>query len=209
MGFPLHQGTVEAGPRHLPLAPRPLRPRVGLHPRPLGRRRRGFDVDIDGDDVFVTAAPTATESPHLAAPVARRPRGGHLARDREVGARAARAGVEPAEIVRTGIDFGTRYRAAGWGAGLTVLVAMANLLPHLDPTSEPLALVHGLVVRRARHRDQPPRFPVAALATADVPTGPARRSGTGASSRPVRATRPSACSPPRSPKAATSHDVER
>ena len=27
-----------------------------------------------------------------------------------------------------GVDFGTRYRAAGWGSGLTVLTAMANVL---------------------------------------------------------------------------------
>jgi branched-chain amino acid transport system ATP-binding protein len=42
------------------------------------------------------------------------------------------AGVSPADIVHTGADFGTTYRGAGWGAGLTVLVAMANLFPHLD-----------------------------------------------------------------------------
>ena len=43
------------------------------------------------------------------------------------------AGVSPAEIVRTGVEFGAAYRNTGWGAGLTVLVAMANLLPHLHP----------------------------------------------------------------------------
>ena len=42
LGFPLHQGTVEAGLAHLPLAPRALRSRVGMHARPLGRRRAGL-----------------------------------------------------------------------------------------------------------------------------------------------------------------------
>src|SRR5439155_19371703 len=53
----------------------------------------------------------------------------------------------------------------GWGAGLTVLVAMANLLPHLRDEDRALALVHGLafVSRDTRHR--PPRFPVGALDT--------------------------------------------
>src|ERR1035441_3011803 len=42
------------------------------------------------------------------------------------------AGVPTAEIVRRGVLFGTTHRRPGWGAGLTVLVAMANLLPTLD-----------------------------------------------------------------------------
>src|SRR5205823_4323693 len=39
------------------------------------------------------------------------------------------AGEPPSAIVDVGVRFGTTYRGAGWGAGLTVLVAMANLLP--------------------------------------------------------------------------------
>src|SRR5205085_7891515 len=72
-------------------------------------------------------------------------------------------GVAPAEIVREGLDFGTRYRAGGWGAGLTVLVAMANLLPDLDPDDHALALVHGLAFVSRDTRNHPPRFPLATL----------------------------------------------
>src|SRR5439155_532605 len=54
------------------------------------------------------------------------------------------AGVPAETIVRTGVGFGTRYREAGWGAGLPVLTAMANVLPHLDPADRALALVAGL-----------------------------------------------------------------
>ncbi len=54
------------------------------------------------------------------------------------------AGTPVSDIVRTGVDFGTRYRDGGWGAGLTVLTAMANVAPHLDPADRALALVHGL-----------------------------------------------------------------
>ena len=66
-------------------------------------------------------------------------------------------GVTPEEIVRRGVAFGTRYREAGWGAGLTVLVAMANVLPALDPDDRALALVHGLafVARDTRGRPAP------------------------------------------------------
>jgi len=40
---------------------------------------------------------------------------------------------------RAGLAFGTRYREAGWGAGLTVLTCMRNVLHHLDPEDRPLA----------------------------------------------------------------------
>jgi hypothetical protein len=74
------------------------------------------------------------------------------------------AGVDPADVVRTGIAFGTTYRREGWGAGLTVLVAMANLLPHLDPADRPLALVHGLAFVSRDTRFHAPRFALAPLA---------------------------------------------
>src|SRR5207248_2136306 len=68
------------------------------------------------------------------------------------------AGVPVAEIMRTGVGFGTRYRQGGWGAGLTVLTAMANVLPRLDPADRSRALVAGLAFvsrdtrGRRRHR---------------------------------------------------------
>ncbi len=75
---------------------------------------------------------------------------------------------EPAEsIVRVGLDFGIANRAAGWGSGLTVLVAMANLLPHLDPSDRGLALVHGLAFVARDTRGRPPRFPLAPLGDGD------------------------------------------
>ena len=80
------------------------------------------------------------------------------------------AGVDPAEIVRAGIDFGTTYRDAGWGAGLTVLVAMANLLPDLGEDDRPLALVHGLAFVSRDTRNRPPRFrDRPAAGTTDIP----------------------------------------
>src|SRR5262245_51642547 len=54
-------------------------------------------------------------------------------------------GAEPQEIVRVGARFGARYRATGWGPGLSILTAMANILPALDADERPLALFHGLV----------------------------------------------------------------
>ena len=68
------------------------------------------------------------------------------------------AGVDPGDIVATGVRFGTRYRGQGWGTGLTVLVAMSNIVPFLDPTDRALTLVHGLVFVSNDTRGRPSRF---------------------------------------------------
>jgi nitrite reductase/ring-hydroxylating ferredoxin subunit len=72
-------------------------------------------------------------------------------------------GVSADAIVRRGVAFGTRHRSQGWGAGLTVLVAMANLLPHLDVSDRALALVHGLAFVSRDTVGRPDRFPLRPL----------------------------------------------
>src|SRR5439155_14559205 len=47
--------------------------------------------------------------------------------------------------------------------GLTVLTAMANVLPPLDPADRPRALVAGLAFVSRDTRGRPPRFPLAPL----------------------------------------------
>jgi nitrite reductase/ring-hydroxylating ferredoxin subunit len=79
------------------------------------------------------------------------------------------AGVPPAEILTIGSRFGARYRSAGWGPGLTILTAMANILPELRPEDQPLALYHGLVHVARDCANQPPRFDLDPLPTAAVP----------------------------------------
>ena len=69
----------------------------------------------------------------------------------------------PEAIVAEALDFGTTYRDDGWGSGLTVLVAMANLLPLLDPADRPLALVQALAFVSRDTRGRAPRFPEPAL----------------------------------------------
>ncbi|MGH9283011.1 MAG: Rieske (2Fe-2S) protein, partial [Acidimicrobiales bacterium] len=53
-------------------------------------------------------------------------------------------------------------------AGLTVLVAMANVAPWLDPADRPLALVHGLAFVSRDTRGRPPSFPLRPLGSAGV-----------------------------------------
>lgn len=73
------------------------------------------------------------------------------------------AGVAPAEIVSIGAGFGLQHRQGGWGAGLTVLTAMANVLEDLDPDTQRLALVQGLRFCATDTVGHPPRFPLAPM----------------------------------------------
>ncbi len=160
MGFPLHQGTVESGlvTCHWHHARFDLV--TGCTLDPFADDARGFDVSVDGTDVWVEAR-TGDD------PVAQHFR--RLDDGLEMGLTLVLAksvlglldaGTDPTEIVRAGVAFGTRYRDSGWGAGLTVLVAMANLLPVLDVDDRALALVHGLAFVARDTRNHPPRFPL-------------------------------------------------
>ena len=79
------------------------------------------------------------------------------------------AGVPAREMLEIGGRFGATYRERGWQAGLTILTAMGNVLPHLDPDDRVLALYHGLVNVAGDCAGQPPRFALDPLPTADVP----------------------------------------
>ncbi len=72
-------------------------------------------------------------------------------------------GDDPAEPFRIGLDFGARYRQAGWGQGLTMHTCMMNLLPHLDAEDRPRALYHGLSAVARDSAGMPPRFGVRPL----------------------------------------------
>ena len=66
-----------------------------------------------------------------------------------------------------GLEFGVRHRREGWGAGLTTLTCMMNLLPSLDPAERPRALYHGLASVAEDCDGNPPRFVVRPLPGAD------------------------------------------
>ncbi len=75
--------------------------------------------------------------------------------------------VAPGEMLAIGVDFGTRYRAEGWGPGLTIMTAMANVLPSLDDEDRVLALYHGLSHVSDNTVGRAPRFDLDPL-----PAGP-------------------------------------
>ena len=73
-------------------------------------------------------------------------------------------GVPPADAVRQIVLFGARNRD-GWGVGLTILTALANLLPVLPEEETYLALFHGARRVAADCDGQAPRHERAPLAS--------------------------------------------
>ncbi|HEX2048922.1 MAG TPA: Rieske 2Fe-2S domain-containing protein [Acidimicrobiales bacterium] len=163
MGFPLHRGTVEAGlvTCHWHHARFDLASGGTLDP--FADDARAFPVEIDGDDVYLVVNPPENRVGQLRRRLAEGLEGGLTLVTAKAVLGLLEAGVPASEIVRVGVDFGTANRAQGWGSGLTVLVAMANLLPWLDEGDHALALVHGLAFVARDTANRPPRFPLTPL----------------------------------------------
>jgi nitrite reductase/ring-hydroxylating ferredoxin subunit len=165
MGFPLHQGTVESGLLTCHWHHARFDLESGCTLDPWADDAAGFDVRVDADDVLVAPRPVSDVAGRLRS----RLRDGLEQGLTLVLAKATLGLLETeggaAGIVRTAVDFGTTYRDEGWGSGLTVLAAMANLLDHLDSSDRALALVHALAFVGRDTRGHRPRFPEPALAT--------------------------------------------
>ena len=166
MGFPLHRGTVENGlvTCHWHHARFDLASGSTLNL--FADDVRAYPVEVVDGDVVVVVDPDGHAAGDVA--VLERRLGEGLEQGLTlVSAKAvlglldAGAGVD--DLVRIGVEFGTTYREAGWGAGLTVLVAMANVASRLDPADRPLALVHGLAFVSRDTRGRPPSFPLRPL----------------------------------------------
>ena len=79
------------------------------------------------------------------------------------------------DVLRTAALFGIENRAAGWSTGLSIMTAMANVLPSLDDADRPLALYHGLVHVARSTSGQPPDFNLEPLDTDERCPRSARR----------------------------------
>lgn len=78
------------------------------------------------------------------------------------------AGVPETEIAAIGIEFGVKQRRQGWGSGLTILTAMANILPKLDKQGRILALFQGLLHTARESAGGGTRFLLDPLPNTDV-----------------------------------------
>src|SRR5688572_29635717 len=164
MGFPLHRGSVESGLLTCHWHNARFDVTSGGTLDPWADDVRSYRVDIEDDRVTVLVEPEGDRTRYLLH---------RLDEGLEQGITLVIAkavlglldnDVTSSDIVRAGVDFGTRYREAGWGAGLTVLTSMANVLPHLDRADQALALVHGLAFVSRDTRGRAPRFGLLPLA---------------------------------------------
>ncbi len=174
LGFPLHRGSVADGlvTCHWHHARFDLA--TGGTLDPFADDARAFPVEVENGEVFLVA-----EAGGGGAEVGRR----RLREGLEQGLTLVmaksvlgllEAGTDPTDIVRVGIKFGTANRREGWGSGLTVLVAMANLLPWLDTGDRAAALVHGLAFVSRDTRNHPPAFTLSPLGSDDAALPAAR-----------------------------------
>ena len=88
----------------------------------------------------------------------------------------------PLAVFRAGLDFGVRNRRDGWGAGLTTLTCMMNLLPWLDAADRSRALYQGIASVAEDCAGNPVRFAVRPLPGAEL-TSPDFADGSANSSR--------------------------
>lgn len=77
-------------------------------------------------------------------------------------------GASKQEVVAIGLEYGIS-RSNGWGSGLTILTAMARVLPKLDRDGQILALYHGLLHVARGAAGRPERHLLGALPDGRVP----------------------------------------
>jgi nitrite reductase/ring-hydroxylating ferredoxin subunit len=144
MGFPLHRGSIEDGI----LTCHWHHARFDL--------RSGCAFDLWADDVPVRTVRIVDDEVWVAVQPAPRDEGTHWRRRLGDGLAhninlvigkavlgASAACVPAKDLVRCAMLFGSRHRDH-WGAGLTTLVALANLLPSLEEEDRYFALFHGI-----------------------------------------------------------------
>ncbi len=120
-----------------------------------------FPVEIRDGEVFVDVALQRDERAHRR----RRLRDG-LERNISLVIAKSAIALTPEDtdaVFETGLEFGVRASADGWGQGLTILTALRNLLPLLEPNERAHALHHGLAAVASDCDGMPPRHPVAPL----------------------------------------------
>ena len=120
-----------------------------------------FPVEIRDGEVFVDVALQHDERAHRR----RRLRDG-LERNISLVIAKSAIALTPEDtdaVFEAGLEFGVRASADGWGQGLTILTALRNLLPLLEPDERAHALHHGLAAVASDCDGMPPRHPVVPL----------------------------------------------
>jgi nitrite reductase/ring-hydroxylating ferredoxin subunit len=168
MGFPLHRGTLQGGILTCHWHHARFDLESGGTFDQFADEARVFPVEVRGGEVWVDLSPQEDRPAYLR----QRLRDGLERNISLVVAKSAigllGSGEDPAKPFRAGLEFGARYRRAGWGQGLTMHACMMNLLPHLSTEDRPRALYHGLAAVSRDSAGEPPRFALRPLPTETV-----------------------------------------
>lgn len=120
---------------------------------------RRYPVEVRDGDIWIDVGPRLDRRDHQR----RRLREGLEHNLPLVMAKAVIALVEGGDEISEpfciGLLFGVRHRARGWGQGLTMLTALANLAPALETEQRLRAIYQGLSAVATDSENQPPRFP--------------------------------------------------
>ena len=124
---------------------------------------RRYPVDVRDGEIWIDVSPRPDRRDYQR----RRLREGLEHNLPLVMAKAVIALVERGETISEplsiGVLFGVRNRARGWGQGLTMLTALANLAPTLETEHRLRAIYQGLSAVAVDSENQPPRFPLQSL----------------------------------------------
>lgn len=173
MGFPLHKGTVKDGILTCHWHHARFDLACGGTFDIWADDVRGYPVEVRGEgleaEVWVNPDPPVRDN---VAYYSQRLRDGMKYNLRLHIAKAVlglfSVGAPPDTALRIGAEFGTLHTANGWGAGMTILTAMANILPHLRAEDRPRALYQGLMQVARECAGRPPRFPLEPLPRAET-----------------------------------------
>lgn len=159
MGFPLHQGTLQCGILTCHWHHARFDLASGGTFDPWADDVRAYPVRVENGEVWVDLAPPA--QPATARCRARLADGLKqnlrlIIAKSVIGLQAA--GAPDKIALEVGADYGTRYARSGWASGLTILTAMGNILPQLNPDDRPRALYQGLTHVANNVAGQSPAF---------------------------------------------------
>ena len=170
MGFPLAEGTVDDGVLTCHWHHARFELSCGDTFDPWADDVATYPVEVRDGEVFVRPTPRRDVPP--AEHWTNRLQTGMEENLRLVVAKAVvgchDAGVDPTETLDQGVRFGTRYREAGWSSGLTILAALANVLPDLDGEDQKRALYTGLRHVASDCAGEPPNFDQPSFETREV-----------------------------------------
>ncbi|MCB0196113.1 MAG: Rieske (2Fe-2S) protein [Anaerolineae bacterium] len=172
MGFPLDKGTVKDGILTCYWHYARFDLESGGTFDQFADDVRAFPVEIRDDEIWIDTTPPNDLHDHYRERLA-------VGLERDLPLVIGKAALvlldhdsDPVTPFRVGLEFGTRYRRAGWGQGLTILVCMMNMLPYLSGEDKPRALYKGLAAVARESSGSAPRFPIRPLTTTttDIPT---------------------------------------